>query len=119
MFAIELYLEETSANLIRAMWQKFAAGGITSSILDNGCQPHVTLGVFEDLEVEATIRQLDSFFKVVEVPVVTFEVLGCFPATGAVTPTLALGPSRPTSVDRFSFYRASFQPLFWQQSVWR
>ena len=81
MYAIELYLEDKYANRIKSFWQRLADKGIATTMLENGCQPHVTLGVFGDLDVDASINLLDPFFDLVEVPMLTFPVLGCFPAT--------------------------------------
>jgi hypothetical protein len=81
MYAIELYLEDKYASMIKSLWQRLADEGITTTMLDNGCEPHITLGVFEDLDVDASIILLDPFFDTVQVPRLDFAVLGCFPAT--------------------------------------
>jgi hypothetical protein len=81
MYAIELYLEDKYASRIKSLWQRLADNGITTTMLDNGCEPHITLGVFEDLDVDASVKLLDSFFDEVQVPMLEFAVLGCFPTT--------------------------------------
>ena len=72
------------------MWQKLADAGISSSMPDHGSRPHVTLGAFEDLEIEATINRLAQFFTNAPLPEITFDVLASFPATGVLhcTPTV-------------------------------
>jgi len=81
MYAIELYLEDKYAGKIKSLWQKLADNGISTTMLDNGCEPHITLGVFEDVDVDASIKLLDPFFDTVQMPMLDFAVLGCFPET--------------------------------------
>jgi len=81
MYAIELYLEEKYASKIKSLWIRLADASITTAMIENGCQPHLTLGVFDDLDVNATINLLDLFFDTVKVPMLDFDVFGCFPVT--------------------------------------
>lgn len=84
MYAIELYLEDKYASKVKSLWQKLADDGISTTMLENGCQPHITLGVFEELDEYAIINLLDPFFDAVQVPMLDFAVLGCFPATSVL-----------------------------------
>jgi 2'-5' RNA ligase len=90
MYAVELYLEDKYADRIKSLWQRLANKDISTTMLENGCQPHITLGVFGDLDVDVSINLLDPFFDMVQVPGVDFAVLGCFPATKVLhcTPTV-------------------------------
>ena len=121
MYAIELYLEDKYANRIKSLWQRLADKGIATTILENGCQPHVTLGVFGDLDVDASINLLDPFFDSMEVPVLAFPVLGCFPATKVLhcpptvtNPLLSLHTQfHETLADVVSEPVVYYQPGYW------
>jgi hypothetical protein len=103
MYAIELYLEDKYASKIKSLWQRLAYDGITTTMLDNGCEPHITLGVFEDLDVNACIKLLDPFFDTVQVPRLDFAVLGCFPATNVLhCPPIV---TNPLLVLHFQFHK--------------
>lgn len=49
-FAVELTLEETSARAVRALWARLAKTGVRF-MADSGAAPHVTLGVWDELDV--------------------------------------------------------------------
>jgi 2'-5' RNA ligase len=89
MYAIELYLAEPEAGLIRRMWDNLAQIGL-SAMRDNGSRPHVTLGVFGEIDRAVIEEQLDRFFETQKLHPITFEVLGFFPASRVLhaTPTV-------------------------------
>ena len=92
MYAIELYLDPAAAAPIRALWQRLASAGFTA-MLENGCEPHVTLAVFNQVAEAALVRRLATFFgEQGPPPLAAFSVLGSFPGSGVLhcTPTTTL-----------------------------
>jgi len=94
-FAVQLLLDTRAADSIRGVWEALRDAGVSSAMLDLGSRPHVTLAVYEDLEIEPFETQVKAFFAgetSIDVPlsgVGTFHgdegVLYCSPV---VTPKL-------------------------------
>lgn len=59
-YAVEMYFDAPSESRIRSLWDEFAKMG-ASFMRDSGARPHVSLVVADGVDLEATIRLLDSF----------------------------------------------------------
>jgi 2'-5' RNA ligase len=69
-FAVTLLFDADIAAAIAARWDLLAAEGISRSMLDLGYPPHVTLAVYDELDVEAAVVSLDrAFGGVAQAPV--------------------------------------------------
>ena len=94
-YAVQLLLDARAAEKVRGVWNALRDAGVSSIMIDLCSRPHVTLAVYEDLEVEPFETQVKAFFAgetSIDVPlsgVGTFHgeegVLYCSPV---VTPEL-------------------------------
>ena len=85
--AIALFLDETSAATVINVWQALAERGISSSQIEAGFRPHVTLGIAESLDTDGVRSALQEFIADQEPLSITLSHLGTFPSregTGAV-----------------------------------
>jgi 2'-5' RNA ligase len=58
--AIELFLDEPSANVVRQIWREIAEGGVSPYLHTSGIRPHLTLAVGSQVDgpaVEAVLRE--------------------------------------------------------------
>ena len=83
-FAIELTLDAEAGDAVRALWRALADAGIDSFMLRSGAAPHITLAVYDDLDIDAYVTTLGAFATAVAVHAVTFASIGVFPTTGVV-----------------------------------
>lgn len=61
--AIELFLDEPSANVVRQIWRQIAEAGISSHLYESGVRPHLTLAVGDRVDspsVETMLREWGS-----------------------------------------------------------
>jgi 2'-5' RNA ligase len=61
-FAVELLLDGRAREAVRGVWEALRDAGVSTSMLDTGSRPHVTLAVYEDLELPPFKRQAEAFF---------------------------------------------------------
>lgn len=77
-FAIELYFDERTESLIKAIWEKLAEKGVSDRLAKKGTRPHVALAVFEDADagdLAFILRQMSRDQAPVEA---RFEALGTY-----------------------------------------
>jgi len=82
-FAVALFLDETSSAAITNVWHKLADRGVSSSQLESGFRPHVTLGIAEQFNLEDGRAFLDEFAAAQEPLTIVLSHLGTFPAKGS------------------------------------
>jgi 2'-5' RNA ligase len=84
-YAIELKLNENSAQQVLELWENLAAESISSLMLDIGSWPHISLAVFENID-PIVLRQMLSRFASETSPFsVILASVGAFPGdAGAV-----------------------------------
>ncbi len=105
-YAVVLYFDDASNNLLETVWRRQAENGISAFMLDEGYRPHITLGACEGLDIGtcgSALKQLSAASKpfAVEMP-----YLGIFPhEKGAVF----LGV---TVTDTLLAYHKSFHDMF-------
>jgi 2'-5' RNA ligase len=61
-FAVELLLDGRAREAVRRVWEALAEAGVSSAMLDAGARPHVTLAVYEDLDLGPFRTQVEAFF---------------------------------------------------------
>src|SRR2546430_11339198 len=71
-FAVSLLFNSQIASAISACWKLLADAGISSSMLDLKYPPHVTLGVYDELAMDAAVAALDRVFPHVDQIALTF-----------------------------------------------
>jgi 2'-5' RNA ligase len=81
--AIEFFLDEPSAAVVRQIWKEIAEAGISSYLHTSGIRPHLTLAVgkgIDELGVEALLREWATETAPLDV---TFAGLGLTPSENA------------------------------------
>lgn len=81
--AIELFLGEPGANVVRQIWQQIAEAGISSHLHESGIRPHLTLAASDrvgDLSVETMLREWGAATRPRQI---TFNGLGLSPSERA------------------------------------
>jgi 2'-5' RNA ligase len=88
-FAIELALDRESAGPVRRLWRRMAEAGIRF-MADSGADPHVSLAIWNSLNVEAAIAEVAALAPAIAPVPVTFTAVRAF---GRDVVYLALAPS--------------------------
>jgi len=83
-FAVELTLDVEAGTAVRHLWHAVADAGVADFMLRSGAAPHVTLAVYDDLDVEAYVTRLGAFAAATAPQPVRFASLGVFPNSGVV-----------------------------------
>jgi len=77
-FAVELALDPDAAAAVRDTWQALARAGI-DYMATCGARPHVSLGIWEEMDVPAAADALRAFARAMAPLPVTFERVARFP----------------------------------------
>jgi 2'-5' RNA ligase len=88
-FAIELALDATSAAPVRALWRRLAEAGIRF-MADAGAEPHVSLVIWEQLDVERAAGEVAALAREAAPVDVVFTGVSAF---GTEVVYLAAAPS--------------------------
>ena len=83
-YAIELNLSTESAARIVKLWEALASESISSTMLDVGAQPHISLAVFEELDPAALRESLHRFARETPPLSVVLSSTGVFPTAEGV-----------------------------------
>jgi 2'-5' RNA ligase len=78
-YAVELALDPSSAAVIRRVWQELDGAGITW-MARSGARPHVTVGIWETLDVDETARELTRFADETAPVQLTLASVALFPS---------------------------------------
>lgn len=81
-FAIELVLDPAAGAAVRRIWRELEAAGITA-MARAGAHPHISLGIWEALDLPAAQAELAAFAGEIEPIPVTLAGVRTF-STGAV-----------------------------------
>jgi 2'-5' RNA ligase len=79
-YAVGLNFNVTTDNLILNIWKQLAETGLADYLQTSGNHPHITLGIFEDLDVEKTKLELEFFTKSLAPFPLSFQQIGIFPS---------------------------------------
>lgn len=91
-FAVSLLFDSDVAEAVSACCRRLAAAGISRSMLDLDYKPHVTLAVYDELDVAAAVACLDRAFGGVDQIRVALTGFSTFGANSGVC-YAALAPS--------------------------
>jgi 2'-5' RNA ligase len=83
-FAVELYFDQQTETEVRAIWNELADNGISDAMSQGDACPHVSLGVYRDLEISSCSDALSRFAGVTSRLDVTLASLGLFPTSEGV-----------------------------------
>jgi 2'-5' RNA ligase len=95
-YAVSLLLDAAISASVATCWRRLAEAGLSRSMLDLGYVPHVTLAVFDDLDVRAAIAGLDGILAAPPRMDMTLSRITSFGAGGGVV-YAALAPSAELS----------------------
>jgi 2'-5' RNA ligase len=105
-FAVELALDRESAGPVRALWRRMAEAGIRF-MADSGADPHVSLAIWDRLNVERAIAEVTTLATATAPVATTFTAVRAF---GAEVVYLACAPSARL-VDLQRRVQSRFGPL--------
>ncbi|MGL6064227.1 MAG: 2'-5' RNA ligase family protein [Fusobacteriaceae bacterium] len=91
MYTTQLLLDEKSSTYVRSIWKSLSEHKIDSTMNNvNDLHPHITLAVYEDINVEKFIEKLNKFKHEIKPMATTFDILGSFPSTNIcfISPTI-------------------------------
>lgn len=84
-----LFLDKETENTIRRAWSILRTRGLSSPLLRSGGKPHLTLAIWEDLDPDSVLDDLEDFAGTHSIFPVTFSSIATF---GAESGTVFLGP---------------------------
>jgi len=80
LYAVGLNFDVATDNLILNIWKQLAETGLADYLHTSGNHPHITLGIFEDIDVVKTKLELESFTKSLAPFPLSFQQIGIFPS---------------------------------------
>jgi 2'-5' RNA ligase len=83
-YAVSLLLDDEGGACIREHWSALAEAGISRSMLEIGYPPHITLRVYEDLDVGSAVNSLQQSFESRACIPVVLDQLNVFTDTGVL-----------------------------------
>jgi 2'-5' RNA ligase len=83
-FAVEMFFDDNADKVVREVWHELARANVTSSQIDGGYRPHVTLGVFEGYTSPQFENEFRSFLGKRGAFPIKLDYLGVFPRTEGV-----------------------------------
>jgi len=105
-FAVVLLLEPVTGQVVRALWRRLAEAGIRT-MAELGVEPHVTLGVWDALDVVGAEPALDAFARETPPVPVSFVDVRPFGSTAVYLAPVAT----PLLRDAHARAHASFDAL--------
>jgi 2'-5' RNA ligase len=78
-FAVEMFFDESADKRVRDVWDDLARAKVTSSMIDGGYRPHVTLGVFEGYTSPEFENEFRLFTGKHGAFLIKFDYVGIFP----------------------------------------
>jgi 2'-5' RNA ligase len=83
-FAIHLFFDPTTETTINQVWKNLAEPGIATYLYQSANRPHITLAIYQKLDLTACEQLLQSIAAESPSLPVNFQYVGVFPKTGAV-----------------------------------
>jgi len=85
-----LFLDVNAEEEIRRVWRVLRARGISSPLLRTGGKPHLTLGIWDELDTKSILPDIKRLSEELKAFPVTFSSLATFGGRGG---TIFLGPA--------------------------
>lgn len=92
-YAIHLFFEKLTENMIQSAWRNLAENGIAPYMQHSGNRPHLTLAIYQQLNLEACQQRLKTISAAYLPLPLSFQTIGIFPTTPA---TVFLGATVTT-----------------------
>lgn len=80
LYAVGLNFNVETDNLILNIWNQLAETRLADYLQTSGNHPHITLGIFEDLDVEKTKVELELLTNSLAPFPLSFQQIGIFPS---------------------------------------
>ena len=77
-FGVMLYFDSQTEKTISNIWQLLAGQNLTSSMLDAGIRPHLTLAIYDELDCRPCENELIKITRNIPAPVIQFSHFGLF-----------------------------------------
>jgi len=77
-YGVMLYFDNQTEKTISNIWQSLAEHKLSSSMLDSGIRPHITLAIYEELECQPCENELVKITSKTPSPSILFTHLGTF-----------------------------------------
>ncbi len=89
-YVVGLYYDKETESRIDSIVKKIADAGISTKLLEWNTKPHITLGCFQDIDVEKCIKKLQGFADIHEVMPAYIDSVGMFNDTRTIflSPTM-------------------------------
>lgn len=78
LYAIELFLDEGFEQKVRDLWQGLKEDNISTYLLNMGSRPHVSLGVYHDIDTADCILKLQTVCQKIKGISLRFSAIGIF-----------------------------------------
>jgi 2'-5' RNA ligase len=82
-FAVHFFFDANTEAIIESAWKKLADTGIAPYMHQSANRPHLTLAIYQHLDLTECEQQLKSFAATKNALPVVFQYLGIFPTTPA------------------------------------
>ncbi len=105
-YGVTMFMDSESENAVRSMWEKLRDENITSYMLDNEVRPHMTLAIYDEIDISAHLKRFREFVKEYSPVSFSMSTVGTFLEPPG---TLFLAP---TVTHRLMNLHSSFHSLF-------
>lgn len=78
-FAVHLFFDPASERAIRSTWRTLAKDGVPSFLHDSATRPHLSLALYDELNMAACVGKLKLFAEMFSPFDLTISSLGIFP----------------------------------------
>jgi len=77
-FGVTMFIDEESETYIKNIWHQIRDSGVSSFMIDRGVRPHITLAVYNELDIDPFLSRLSSFIKDISVISFSLSSMGSF-----------------------------------------
>jgi len=77
-YGVMLYFDDSTESTIKIIWQSIANNHLSSSMLDEGIRPHITLAIYDELDCRPCENELAKITSNTPSPTIQFTHLGLF-----------------------------------------
>lgn len=83
-YAIHVFFDQKTDVLVRNIWEELAKNNLETYMYESGNKPHLTLEIFEDINVEIAQNALINFSESRSSIPISFQQIGLFQSPGKV-----------------------------------
>ena len=77
-YAFEMFFDNKSEKIIFDIWRKLQEDNLPSYMVDSNSRPHISLGVYEDINIENASEKLSAFCSNQKKIDLFLDFIGCF-----------------------------------------